>query len=288
MTAPLRIAVVDDEPLAREGLVRAIAELAAAGEVPPMQVVAQAGSGVTGGEAIRNLAPDVALVDIAMPRMSGMEMVEALEPESTPPAVIFVTAYGEHALQAFGVRALDYLVKPVPDARLREALLRAARRVAEVRALRESLEAAPLPARGPASPYLQRIEIPDRGVRRFVPVDEIEWIQGETYYVRIHAAGQSRLLRERMGALEDALDPAVFFRAHRSALVRLDRVREIRAESPYSCSVILASGARAPLARDPLNPFIAEKTEFVAERFDPHLPICIHPLAGRITPTRRG
>lgn len=248
---PLRVVVVDDEPLAREGLVRAIADLVAAGEVPPMEVVAQAGSGVTGGETIREHRPDVALVDIAMPRMSGMEMVEALEPEATPPALVFVTAYGEHALRAFGVRALDYLVKPVPDARLREALHRAVVRVAEVHALRASLAAPqPLPARTPQAPYLTRIEIPDRGVRTWVPVDEIEWIQGETYYVRIHAAGRGKLLRERMGALEEALDPAVFFRAHRSALVRIGAVREIRAESPYSCSVLLASGARAPLARD--------------------------------------
>jgi two-component system LytT family response regulator len=241
--AKLRILIVEDQRDNRE-MLRDLLQLWG-------HRVEVAEDGRQGLEAILRLRPDVALVDIAMPRMSGMEMVESLEPEATPPALIFVTAYGEHALKAFGVRALDYLVKPVPDARLREALHRAARRVAEVQALRASLDApGPLPPRTPQAPYLTRIEIPDRGVRTFIPVDEIEWIQGETYYVRIHAAGRSKLLRERMGALEDALDPAVFFRAHRSALVRISAVREIRADGPYSSSLLLASGARAPLARD--------------------------------------
>jgi two-component system LytT family response regulator len=246
----LRAVVIEDEPLARDGLAASIRALVAEGQLPPIDVVATADSGVSGTEAILRERPDVALVDIAMPRMSGMEMVERLEPEATPPALVFVTAYGEHALQAFGVRALDYLVKPVPEARLRDALLRAATRVAEVRALRASLEApAPLPG-APAAPYLRQIVIPDRGVRLVVPVDEVEWIEGETYYVRVHTATRGRLLRERLGALEAALDPAVFFRSHRSALVRLDRVREIRADGPYSSHLVLASGARAPLARD--------------------------------------
>lgn len=250
MTAPLRVVVIDDEPLARAGLEASIAQLVAAGELPPCTVVATADSGVSGLEMIRRHVPDVALVDVAMPRLGGLAMLEQLEPEATPPAVIVVTAYTEHALDAFGVHALDYLVKPVPERRLRDALLRAAQRVAEVTALRATLEPAPPLPTPTSSPYLERLVIVERGVRVVIPVEEIEWIQGETYYVRVHARGRSRLLRERLAALEAALDPARFVRVHRSAIVRLDLVREIRADSPYASSVVLATGARVPLSRE--------------------------------------
>lgn len=250
MTAPLRVVVIDDEPLAREGLAASIAHLVASGDLPPCTVVATADSGVTGAEAIRRHVPDVALVDVAMPRLGGLAMLERLEPEATPPVVIVVTAYTEHALDAFGVHALDYLVKPVPERRLRDALLRAARRVAEVSALRASLE--PSPPIEPRSPtrHLERLVIAERGVRVVIPVEDIEWIEGETYYVRVHARGRSRLLRERLGALEAALEPERFVRVHRSAIVRLDLVREIRADSAYASSVVLSTGARVPLSRD--------------------------------------
>lgn len=250
MTTALRIVVIDDEPLARAGLEDSVARLVAAGELPPMSVVASADSGVTGAEAIRQHSPDVALVDVAMPRLGGLAMLEQLEPECTPPAVIVVTAYTDHALDAFGVRALDYLVKPVPEARLRDALLRAAQRVAEVNALRASAEPTGIVARQKGEPYLRQLVLAERGLRLVIPVDEVEWIQGETYYVRIHTRGHSRLLRARLGALEEMLDPARFFRTHRSAIVRLDLVREIRADSPYASSVVLATGAKVPLSKE--------------------------------------
>lgn len=249
-SAPLRAVIVDDEPLARDGLARSIARLVTAGELPPITVVATCDGAPSARDALRRLTPDIVLVDVQMPGMSGIELLESLEPEAIPAAVLFVTAYDSHALRAFGVHALDYLVKPVPEARLRDALHRAATRVAEVRALRAMLEPPPTLAPTPAAPYVRQIVIPERGVRRVVPVHEIEWIEGETYYVRIHAQGRGRLLRERLGALEAALDPSEFFRTHRSAIVRLALVRELRAESPHSSSVLLATGARVPLARD--------------------------------------
>lgn len=247
----LRIIVVDDEPLAREGLEDSIERLVAAGQVPSMTVVASCESSLEALTAIRELSPDIALVDVQMPIVSGLEMLAQLEPEAMPPAVIMVTAHTEYALGAFGVRALDYLVKPVPRAVLAESLQRAATRLAEVRALRAAMEAPPpLPGPTRAEPYLRRLVIPDRGQRLVVPVDEIVWIEGETYYVRVHTQRQSRLLRERLGALAEALDPAEFFRTHRSAIVRLAEVREVRTDGAYSASVVLASGARVPLSRD--------------------------------------
>jgi two-component system LytT family response regulator len=250
----LRVVVIDDEPLAREGLAAAIGELVATAVVPSMTVVAQAGNGRSGLDAIRDTSPDIVLADIAMPVLDGVAMFEQLEPEATPPAVIFVTAYEEHALRAFGVHALDYLVKPVPTGTLARALLRAVARIAEVRALRTVLATEPVEplvsALNREGTWLQRLIIPERGVRLVVPVHDIEWIEGETYYVRVHASGRSRLLRERLSALEAALDPNLFFRCHRSAIVRLELVREIRAESAYAFSATLSSGARVPVSRD--------------------------------------
>src|SRR3954471_353922 len=130
--ASYRVVIVDDEPLAREGLADAIGRLG----IPGLNVVASCENGVVALQAIRDLQPDVLLLDIAMPVLDGFAMLERLEPEATPPAVIFVTAYDEHAVQAFEAEALDYLVKPVADARLAAALERGIRRVGEARTLR--------------------------------------------------------------------------------------------------------------------------------------------------------
>jgi two-component system LytT family response regulator len=242
--SPLRVIIVDDEPLARDGLCAAVGRAA----VPGVSVAAVCENGVVALERIRELQPEILLLDIAMPVLDGFAMLEQLEPESTPPAVIFVTAYDEHAVRAFDAQALDFLVKPVADARLRSALERAVRRVAEARALRAGLDAEPQAAE--PGQYLQQLVIPDRGRQLVVPADEIEWIEGDTYYVRVHAQGRVRLFRERLSRLESSLDPARFHRTHRSALVRLDLIREVRAESPYSYSALLATGARVPVSRE--------------------------------------
>ncbi len=251
--ARARVVVADDEPLARDGLVRSIGRLVAERAIEPIDVVAACHDGASTERAIREHRPDVLIVDIAMPNRTGLEVLEQLEPEATPPAIIFLTAYDEHALRAFGVRALDYLVKPVPESRLAESLRRALTRVAEVRALAAELERGEDLAAPPKEPgrYLRQLVVPDRGARVVIPVDDIEWIEGETYYVRIHRAGdRSRLLRERMSVLERALDPSEFFRSHRSAIVRLSRVRAIRAETPHSWTVAMSNGDTAPLSRD--------------------------------------
>lgn len=247
----MRVVIVDDEPLAREGLAESIARLVSEGAIPRMTIAAACENAEQGLGAVRDMAPDIVLVDVRMPATSGLDMLAQLEPEVMPPAVLMVTAHSEHALRAFGVRALDYLVKPVPLAVLAAALRRAATRVAEVRALRAATETAPpLPAPTAAEPYLRQLVIPERGQRLVVPVDEITWIEGETYYVRVHTTRQSRLLRERLGALADALDPTKFFRTHRSAIVRLSAVREIHIDGPYTASVLLTTGERVPLSRD--------------------------------------
>jgi DNA-binding LytR/AlgR family response regulator len=248
---PLRIVIIDDEPLAREGLRESIERLVREGTISGTTVVASCETADAGDRAIRELSPDIALVDVQMPLMSGIEMLARLEPEVMPPVVLMITAHTQHALDAFGVRAIDYLVKPVPLATLAAAITRAATRVAEVRALRVVMEMPP-PLPGPtlSEPYLRQLVIPERGQRIVVRVDDIVWIEGETYYVRVHMSRQSRLLRERLGALAEALNPTEFFRTHRSAIVRLADVREIHMDGAYSASVVLSTGARAPLSRD--------------------------------------
>jgi two-component system LytT family response regulator len=248
MTAPaeLHVLIVDDEPLARQGLRDAIERLA----VPGVSRVDASENAVQALDAIRTRRPDILLLDVAMPVLDGFGMLEQLEPETSPPAVIFVTAYDEHAVRAFSAAAIDYLVKPVSDQRLRIALDRAARRVTEARALRAGLPSAEQPME---TPYVQHLIIPERGGKLVVPVDEVEWIEGDTYYVRIHARGRTRLLRERLSRLEAVLDPALFHRTHRSAIVRLDLIRQLNTDSPYSWSATLANGDRVPVSRERLK-----------------------------------
>jgi len=243
--ARYRVVIVDDEPLAREGIRDAVARVA----VPRVEIVALCENGVVALDVIARIQPEILLLDIAMPVLDGFAMLERLEPESTPPAIIFVTAYDEHAVRAFEAEAVDFLVKPVADARLRASLERAVRRIAETRALRSELQALPQPANA-GRQYLQQIVIPERDRQLVVPVDDIEWIEGDTYYVRVHAKGRVRLLRERLSKLESSLDRARVHRTHRSALVRLDPIRELRADSPYSYSAVLITGARVSVSRE--------------------------------------
>jgi two-component system LytT family response regulator len=241
MTA-LRAIVVDDELLAREGL---SADLAALG----VDVVATCADGYSARTAIVDLRPDLLFLDVEMPEVDGFALLERLEPEDIPPAIIFATAYDQHALRAFEARALDYLLKPFAPARLREAVERAQRRVEEARALRDATEQAVRSTE--QATYLTQIIIRDRDQVTIVPVDDLEWIEAETYYVRIHSTGaKPRLLRERMSVLEARLDPTRFFRSHRSAIIRLDLVRAVKTISRYEHSVMLATGAQVPLSRD--------------------------------------
>jgi two-component system, LytTR family, response regulator len=240
----LRAIVVDDELLAREGLTSDLERLG-------VHVVAACGDGYSARAAIAELRPDILFLDVEMPELNGFAMLEGLEPEDIPPAVIFVTAYDQHALRAFEARALDYLLKPIAPERLREAVQRGEQRVNESRALRDAAHQADAESGAAPTSYLMQIIIRDRDQVTIVPVLELEWIEAETYYVRIHARNaRPRLLRERMSVLESRLDPAVFFRSHRSAIIRLDLVRGIKTTSRYEHSVVLSTGAHAPLSRD--------------------------------------
>lgn len=242
----LKAVLVDDEPLAREGLRSLLSE------IPAIELVAECANGYEACEAIVKHRPDVLFLDIAMPELDGFETLDRLEPEDVPPAIVFVTAYDAHALRAFEARALDYILKPVSPERLAEAVERASQRVRESQALRDAIEReSGMSATGTR---LERLIIRDHTGTTVVPVDDIEWIEAATYYVSLHrrikSDNRQLLLRERMHALESRLDPAIFFRTHRSAIVRLDAIRAIGGKSSYEYHVVLASGALVPLSRD--------------------------------------
>ena len=251
----VRVLVVDDEPLARSG----IAELAA--RDPDLEVVGQCGDGRAAVEAIRSLAPDLVLLDIQMPEMDGFQVIQQVGPERMP-AVIFITAYDQFAVRAFAVHALDYLLKPFDDERFSAALGRSKRAINDnevgelSRRLIGLLETTERGNRGPGSaapaagqPYLTRLVVKNAGRVTFVRVDEIDWIEAADYYVRLHVARKSHLLRETMSALEEQLDPARFFRVHRSAIVNLDRLVEIQPYFHGEHVLVLSDGSKLKLSR---------------------------------------
>jgi two-component system LytT family response regulator len=249
MSEMLRAVVVDDEPLAREGI---IADLGLTVE-PRVHVAGVAANAFGALDVIRRERPDVLFIDIEMPEMNGFDLLARLEPEDLPAAVIVVTAHNEYALRGFDANALDFLLKPYSRARLQSALQRAVVRVREAALAQVAAEAqvqrVVIADAIPASGYTDHLLVGERDRRTVLPVQEIEWIEGQSYYARVHAPPRSWLLRERMRLLESALDPAMFARTHRSAIVRLGAIAEIRTVSRYELEVQLKSGAVAPLAQ---------------------------------------
>ncbi|HUD70462.1 MAG TPA: LytTR family DNA-binding domain-containing protein [Dongiaceae bacterium] len=239
MSEPLRVLLVDDEPLART-LLRALIE-----KERDVQIAGEC-SGGEAAAAIARARPDLVFLDVQMPDVDGFQVLEQVGPERMP-AVVFVTAYDRHALRAFAVHAVDYLLKPVDAARFHAALEHA-----RARALRPAdVAAAPgiaalLEAR---ARYPSRILVPGREGTIVVDVDGIDRIEAADYYVSIHAGGRTHLLRETMAEFEKRLDPARFFRVHRSAIVNLDRVREIRPLFHGDAELILSGGDKVRLSR---------------------------------------
>src|SRR5688572_22612575 len=262
--APLviRTVIVDDEPLARRGI-RARLERAGG-----YAVVAECGSGREAIGAIREHAPSVVFLDVQMPGVDGFGVIDAIGADRMP-IVIFVTAYDTHALRAFEAHAFDYLLKPIDDDRFAVMLDRARRRIVEreesevarrlaalMYDLRPALDAASAgqaPRRPETSDAVgtmpNRIVIRDRDRVLFVDVSDIDWIGADGDYVRIHAGGKSHLLRDTMAAMEQRLDSASFVRIHRSAIVNVSRIRELRPYSSREYAVILNDGTRLRLSR---------------------------------------
>jgi len=241
--ALLRVLVVDDERLGRKRLLDLLDR--EAGTV----VVGAAENGREAVELIRSERPDLVLLDVQMPDISGLDVVREVGAAAMP-ITVFVTAYDQHALQAFELAALDYLLKPFDDERFAASLARA-REAVRLRGLGElGPDLSPLLAGGVEAPgYPERITVEVRGQRRFVPVAEIDYVTADGPYAVLHTGGRRYVVREQMSALEAQLDPALFFRIHRSAIVRLARVEMMVVGSGGDYTVRLHGGTELRVAR---------------------------------------
>ena len=240
----IRALVIDDEPLARD-MIREML-----GRDSEAEIVAECGNGREAVEAIKSLTPDVIFLDIQMPELGGFEVLESLDPQ-TCPYVIFATAYDQYAVRAFEVHALDYLLKPFDRERFEGAWQRAKSQIKLDRtrerdryilALLEELKAGPK--------YLERLVVKTGGRVFFLDVKDIQCIEAEGNYVRVHDQGKHYLLRETISGLEGQLDPKQFLRIHRSAIVKLDKIKELQPWFHGEYRIILENGKQLTLSRN--------------------------------------
>lgn len=231
MNKILQLLIVDDEPLARaltrEYLVKHT----------DINIIGEATNGVEAVEAINTLAPDLVLLDIFMPKLNGLEVLE-LTGHTT--GVIFTTAYDQYALKAFDLHAVDYLLKPFSQARFDEAIARA----------RKLLDAAPVNIPELiADAQLERIVVRDRGQIHIIPLTEIDYMEAQDDYISIHWNGKSILKTQSLSALEAQLDSQEFVRIHRSVIVKLSAVKCLERISKDTQVAVLHSGAKLPVSR---------------------------------------
>lgn len=218
MSRHIRTLIVDDEPPARRRL-RALLE-----PENDIEVIGESGDGQSAVDRIVAERPDLLFLDIQIPERSGIEVVEAIGVDAMP-VIIFVTAFDEYAVRAFELAAVDYLLKPFDEPRFRRALARARQQLDRPDATAARL-ARMLEHWNPAA-RPTRLPVKQRGRIQMVPLGDVDYITSDGAYVRLHVGAQSHLIRERISALEDRLDPARFVRVHRSLIVNVDRVREL-------------------------------------------------------------
>jgi two-component system, LytTR family, response regulator len=256
----IQVVIVDDEPIAREGIRVQLAKY------PQVRIVAECGDGFQTVTAIEKFSPDLLFLDVQMPGMDGFEVLQALDLEHLP-VVVFVTAYDQYALKAFEVSATDYLLKPFNDERFERAFERARMQIenASVRSIEHSLQR--LMAATRAHEYLQRIVVKTSGRIFFLSVDEIDWIEAADNYVSLHAGAHAHLVRDTLSALEAKLDPRHFVRLRSSAIVNIDRIKELRPLFKGEFEVLMKTGAKLRTSRryrkqlaELLNGTVAERS----------------------------
>jgi two-component system LytT family response regulator len=239
--AEIRALIVDDEPLARRGIRQLLAAYR------DVIVVGECRDGREAVRALATLEPDLVFLDIQMPEMDGLEVVREIGPGRMP-AVVFVTAHDQHAIQAFELNAIDYLLKPVSAERFYKTLLRAKS------TLRLNPEAAHqilslLESMAPARQYLKRLAVRAAAKTLLVEVANIDWIGAAENYVELHAGPARHLVHVSMSAIEQRLDPDVFLRIHRSLIVNVTRIRELEPLAHGEYVLTLTSGVRLQSSR---------------------------------------
>ncbi len=216
----MRALIADDEPLAREALRDALGD--------SVEIVAECANGTEAAEAMRRLKPDVAFLDIEMPGLDGLAAVRDLE---NPPAVVFVTAYDEYAVEAFALEAVDYILKPIDERRVSEALRRVHART---------------PRR---ASHDERFIVGSNGKLTVIGADDIRFLEAAGNYVRLHTAKISPLLRGTLSAIEQRLDPRRFVRVHRSFIVNIGLIAEMKTTRSGDYLVVLRDGGEVPMSR---------------------------------------
>ena len=233
----VRVLIVDDEPIARRRLKSLLKSEAS------VEIAGESEDGESALEAIRRLRPDLVFLDVQMPGLDGFDVIELLKPDECP-AVIFVTAYDKYAMRAFDVHAVDYLLKPFERGRLRKALDRAAvltgGEAGRLRALVDTVR---------AGQPLRRFLVKSPGRVYAVRVDDVESLEAAGHYVELRTASGTHLVRDSIAALERRLDPARFVRIHRSAIVNVDKVKELRPAFHGEFDVVLDGDLRMRCSR---------------------------------------
>ena len=233
----IRALIVDDEPLARRRIRKLLARDA------EVQTIGECANGYEALDAIDEEMPDLVFLDVQMPEMDGFAVLQRFDGERLP-LVIFVTAYDQYALRAFDVSAVDYLLKPFDRKRFEQALRKAKSRLAtseRTLALLEEIRA--------QSTHLERLVVKSGGRAFFLKTEEIDWIEAEGKYVRLHAGPKSYLLRESIGTLGAQLDAKTFLRIHRSTIVNMNSVGELQPWFNCEYRVILRDGTQLMLSR---------------------------------------
>jgi len=235
----MRVLVVDDETPARQRLIDVLSKDAG------ITSVLEAGDGLTAVTMIERERPDLVFLDVQMPELDGLGVIDAVG-AAVMPLTVFVTAYDQHAVQAFEANALDYLLKPYSDERLEAALARARARMAGEAGQGLLRMMASLPGNGR---YRDRLVLKSAGVARLVRVSDIDWIEADGIYVMLHVGGKALLYRSALTQLAASLDPNRFIRVHRSAIINIDSVVQLDAVSHGEFDVTLKDGSVTRISR---------------------------------------
>lgn len=239
----LRVLLVDDEPLARQKMRLFLADQ------PDVDIVGECEDGPTAIEDILRLRPDLVFLDVQMPGTDGFEVLEAVRPEYLP-EVIFVTAHDSYALKAFDIHALDYLLKPFDRERFLRSLSRARATLAERADGSLGVRVVQLLDRLDASRrHLTRFVVRMGGRVYFLRAADVDWLEAEGNYVVLHAGKEKHLIRDTMCRLEARLDPAKFVRIHRSTIVNVERIKELRSTLDGELVIVLEDGSKLAVSR---------------------------------------
>jgi len=256
----LRTIIVDDEALARRGLKHRL------NKIDDVAIIAEARNGREALKSIKDLQPDLVFLDIQMPGMGGFEVLAELQQEHMP-AIVFVTAYNEYAIKAFEANALDYLLKPIEDSRLHEAIFRVRENLDQKRALRHKQSLLRLVSNMTGENVSSMQELSTKGIEKLmkkevvklaikdggrttlVPQDQIEWIDAAGDYMCVHAGGKTHIMRKTMKELEAELDPDLLQRIHRSTIVNVNQVREMQSHINGEYFLTLQCGHIIKLSR---------------------------------------